>query len=465
MAALLLGASACGAAIDQSDNGATPTASQPTAPAPAPSPATPAAKSNGNGAAKSGWALVSPAERTHIERVATNYLAFLGEAKTSRRAIAQLAARIPGARQLTGAPIRAPAGTRLWLPGPGGKAAAFVLVGSRPIEEGARIIVVSVDAPRIDLKQKPVYSKNGFAMLDTFLYGPVRLASWLVHPLTLDLYADRPGAKAGPARLRLGDKPGDPVLTIPDLLPHLSRKVQRPAVVDSPERLDALAASSQRALHEYLHRQGIDPAAFASAEVSLVPAAKPIFVGVDRALLSGYGHTGRALAFAAMDALASAKQTHHTAIVIAIDGRENGYQGSAGRAFVGTALTTIFSALASKGAAADILTTRRIHARSAVLMASPGGGKRNAGLVINPTADDSLPVAVRRVLDSLHTSATQYQITNKRRSAPARGLGTLDIDVVGVGLPISGHGTPNELLSTLDLYQARKAFAGWLLRK
>lgn len=455
--ALLVAMTACGASLDES-------ARSSTAPAPKVAPtAAPTAKVKPGA---KGWRAVSAAERKRIDRFASEYIAFLGRAKTTRRAIEQLTALFPGTRPLGGKRIDAQPGSRYLIAGPGGKAAAFVLVGDRPIEEGARIVIASVDAPRVDLKQRPVYTgPGGFAMLDTVLYGAIELASWLTHPLALDIYVDRPGAAAGAARISVGNKAGDPVLVIPDLLPHLSRKIQRPAIVDSAERLDAIAAASQRKLFEFLRRNGVDAKLFASAEASLVPAAAPSFVGVDRGLVAGYGQSHRSLAYAAVKALAGSKRAHHTAIVIAIDGRENGYKGSAGTAFVGVALTTVFSALASGGDAVDMLTTRRIHARSAALMASSGGGKSNAGVVLNPSADDALPEATRRVLDSLATSGAHHQIAGKRREAPARQLGTLDIDVLGIGLPVQGHGTPSELLSALDLYQARKAFKGWLLQK
>ena len=91
------------------------------------------------------------------------------------------------------------------------------------------------------------------------------------------------------------------------------------------------------------------------------------------------------------------------------------------------------------------------------------GGKMNRGLAFNTRADDALPGALRRVLDSFDATGAQYQfLTDKGSPSPGKQLGTLDLDIVDVGIPSTGARAPMELISTLDLYQAAIATRGWL---
>ena len=416
---------------------------------------------------KRGWAIVDKATMGQVDSFAVGYASYLAAAKTPRKAVAELvkmfgdgASRLePGAR-----PARA-AGGRFWLIGAGGDMAAFAVLGKRPIEDGARIVVASVDAPRIELKQAPIRSKAGMLMLDTVLHGQVDLASWLAQPLALYLYAARPGAQDGAVDLVVGEAESDPILVIPDVLPHLSRRVQKKSIVDSAERMDAVAASSHAKWTRFLSKQGMDEQVLTHAEASLVPAGPARFVGVDRALLAGYGHSSRAFAYAAVRALANSKTSDHTAIVILVSREVTGDREASHMAFVKTALSQLSSALSERGEALDALETRRFYARSAALVSARFKGTPSLGLVLSPRSDDAVPRATRRVLDVLDAGKIQYQMHDERARGNARALSVLDMDAVDISIPTSGYGTPREVLSTLDLYQAHQACARWLTLK
>lgn len=416
--------------------------------------------------AKRGWNQVSPAQRKRVDAFARRYMGYLADAKTPRRAVRGLVRVFkPGAHELAGKAVGHAPGSRYWFVQPSGDAAAFVRLGQRPLSAGVRIIIASVDAPRIDLKQQPIYAHLGFTMLDTELYGHLDLKSWLSRPLALYVHA-RAANKT--IDFSVGERASDPVLVIPDLLPHLSRKAQHKKVVDKAERMDAVAARKQGALVRFLRRHGVSRGLLQAAETSLVPAGKPSFIGVDRALIAGYAQSHNALAYAAVRAMVSAPKTaipYRTAIVIAISKRHIGYTGKSGLAFVKTAMSRIIGAFGTEGVNTDMLGVRRIYARSAALLAAHRGGKANHGLVLNPRGDDALPGAIRRVLNTLAAAKAQYQIVSTPAWSRARGLSTLDMDVMDVGLPITGEGTPMELLSTLDLYQARLGFYAWLMNK
>ena len=81
----------------------------------------------------------------------------------------------------------------------------------------------------------------------------------------------------------IGDEDSEPVFSIPDLLPHLSRKVQRKKLIDSPERLDIVAGIDGRAVRGALAELGLPSRRLPTTEITAVPAAPPTFVGIDKA--------------------------------------------------------------------------------------------------------------------------------------------------------------------------------------
>lgn len=437
--------------------------------------------------AKAGWDTVDGPTAVRIDTFARAYAEFLGQAKTARSAVTGLVrvfvdgggqalpatkpSTEPSTKPLGGRKATEPAyspGARYYLLGGDGHTAAFVKLGRQPLERGVRMVIASVDAPHIQLKQRPVYTKAGLAMFDTLVHGGPDLRHWLSRPLALHLHLARPGAADGGLDLIVGERPGDPVLVIPDLLPHLSRTVQsrKKGLVDSPERMDAVAARSYRALVEYLSGQGIDMASLAAAESALVPAGPPAFIGVDRALLSGHGHSHRALAYAAVRALADprAATPEHTAVVVVVRSASR-RGGTSGLGFVRTALAQLASAVAVSEDQMDVLATRRMYALSTTWLSSAMDDARTeAGIAISARSTDAVPRATRRVLDSLDAGRAPYQLIGKPpRWGVGRGLAALDMDAVAVAIPAHHRRAPNELISTLDLHYAFQAARAWLI--
>ncbi len=410
-----------------------------------------------------GWSAVDSEAATRIAGFAADYASYLAAAKTPRGAVAGLVAMFrEGAAELKpGDRPTLASGGRFWFVNTGGDAAAFVVLGKEPLERGARIIVASIDSARIELKQKPVYTRAGFAMLDTVLHGDIDMKSWLSRPMALHVHVYRPGAPIRGLDVIVGEAADDPVLSIPDLLPHLSGRVQRKRIVDSPERMDAIAAASRRALSEFLAARGMDERTFAQAESLLVPAGPPEFVGVDRALLAGYGHGHRALAYAALRALIATKTPRRSAVVIVIGRLHRGTGGISGIPFIKNSLSRLLYSLSGQGPGLDILETRRFYARSHALVSGAVSGVLDSGLSLNPLSDDALPQAVRRVIDAMDRAGVMYQLGKRRHRSISRELGILGVEAVDIALPLTGQRAPMQLLSTLDLYQAKLAADVW----
>jgi aspartyl aminopeptidase len=394
----------------------------------------------------------------HAER----YAAFLASAKTPRRAVRALVALAvaAGATPLPeDAGTRPAPGSRFLLVHPGGDAVALLVVGRRPIDEGVRGVVAALDAPRLDVKQNPLLDQAGLTLFDTLPVGTLDEKQWLAYPLALYAYSARPGSAAGPVDLSIGDHPDDPVLAISDLLPHLAYTVQSKAIVDDPERLNAIAASERGALLAFLAAHGLDEGDLATTELSLVPAGPPQFVGPDRGLLHGYGHTHRALAYDAASALIGAPVPTYTSMLIAVSKEPLEGTGSTGLAFVSTALGRAVAHLA--GPDANQLRVLQIHARSALLAGAVMGGKLGSGVAMNPRSSDALPDVLRLFLAASPKALVQVEDEPPSGGSPSRQLGTLGLSALDVSIPASGRGSPLEIVSALDLYQGYLLCQGW----
>jgi hypothetical protein len=410
----------------------------------APDPAFPAAPTP---------APADPAARARLDRLADDYVAALTAGKTPPRWIAGLVrrARDAGATPLEGGGLAA--GDRRYWVARGGDAAAFLRVGRA---RGLRVVVAASDAPRLDLKQRPAYDAHGATMLDTEPYGEPPLETWLARPLALYLRLARPGA--APLDVAIGDDPADPTFVVPDVLPHLSRRIQAKGPVDGAERLDALAAIDARRWAAALRARGLPADAFVEGEASLVPAGPAHRVGTDRGWVGGYGQARRALGFVAVAALAGDAIPAHDQLVIVVSKAQIGGTGSSGTGFVRAAMV---AALDAVGVERDALAGRRILARTDVLLAAELGGEPGKGVVVGEPSGDTLPAGVRRALDRLEAAAVAWQ-RGKPGWGVGRELGALDVDALELGLPIEGADTPGELLRVDDLGHAAAAATAWL---
>ena len=67
----------------------------------------------------------------------------------------------------------------------GGKAIILAIIGKKPLTEGVNIAAAHVDAPRIDLKQVPLYEEGDMAFFKTHYYGGIKKYQWVAQPLSL----------------------------------------------------------------------------------------------------------------------------------------------------------------------------------------------------------------------------------------------------------------------------------------
>ncbi len=211
-------------------------------------------------------------------------------------------------------------------------------VGTRPINEGIRLTVAHVDAPRIDLKQCPLYEESGMGFFKTHYYGGIRKYQWVATPLSLHgVIATADGRVID---VNIGEDESDPLFYINDLLPHLGREQSKLPLSEGikGEQLNILVGSrpdgeensvKQNVLLLLNEKYGITEEDLLSAELCAVPAAKARDIGFDRALIGAYGHDDRVCAYPILTALLDT-DSEHTCMCILADKEETGSDGPSG---------------------------------------------------------------------------------------------------------------------------------------
>ena len=291
---------------------------------------------------KNGYDLLDEAALAEMESYCEGYKAFLDAAKTEREAVdeaiaqAQAQGFVPYERGMA-----LKAGDKVYRSNRG-KSLILAVIGQAPLSEGVQIGAAHIDSPRLDLKPYPLYEDGDFALLKTHYYGGIRKYQWLSIPLELHGVVIRKDGTT--VQVRIGGEPGDPVLAIPDLLPHLAgQQSQKPlgTAVD-PENLNLFVGSRpfpgsegadrvKLAVLDLLNRKyGITEEDFLSAELSAVPAYTACDVGLDRSMIGGYGQDDRVCAYAALKGLFDAEKRNKTAVCMLADKEEIGSDGVSG---------------------------------------------------------------------------------------------------------------------------------------
>ena len=270
--------------------------------------------------------------KKEIESYCRDYMRFLAAAKTERRAYAEAVRLLEakGFKRLEDMKSLKP-GDRVWR-GYHGKTLFAAVVGREPVTSGIRVVGGHTDAPRLDLKPKPLYEKGGLAYFDTHIYGGIKKYQWLVLPLALyGTVVKKNGKKVD---IVIGDAAGDPVFMISDVLPHFGKEQLEKKAKDlvAAEDMDVVAGIGSVA--EILKKKyGVEKDDLLSAELEIVPAGAPREVGLDRALIAAYGHDDRVCAYAGLHALmdlSNGQALSKTGAVVLCDKEEIGSVGASG---------------------------------------------------------------------------------------------------------------------------------------
>jgi len=287
--------------------------------------------------------ILTDAEKEAVFTYCEGYKAFLNAAKTEREAVnvaismAESAGFVEYSRGMA-----LNAGDRIYK-NIRGKAMILAVIGSAPLSAGVNIAAAHVDAPRLDLKQLPLYEDSELAFFKTHYYGGIKKYQWVTIPLALHGVVAKKDGSVVP--VNIGDDPEDPVFLITDLLPHLSKDQDKKTLGEAftGENLNILIGSlpapgdekeSDRVkltvLSILYERYGITEEDFLSAELEAVPVGAARDLGFDRSMVCAYGQDDRSCAYAELRAILDIDTPVKTAVCILADKEEIGSEGVSG---------------------------------------------------------------------------------------------------------------------------------------
>ena len=442
------------------------------------------------------WDLLSAREKKSVLTFCKRYRSFLDASKTERETvknIVNLAQKEGFSRTPEGTPVR-------YLQTNRDKNVILAVMGKRPLEEGLRIVTSHIDAPRLDLKQNPVYEDVDLTLLRTHYYGGIKKYQWVAIPLALHgTIIKKDGTRL---TLTLGENDKDPVFTICDLLPHLSHKVQdtkklQEAIVG--EKLTLLAGSvpypDEEAKERFKlnllkllnKRWGLVEEDFLSAEIEVVPAFKTRDIGFDESLIGGYGQDDRVCAFCSLEAIFSLQDPPEwTSIALFLDKEEIGSDGNTGAksTFLELAVSNLFR-LSGHSPTSDLI--RQALFNSKAISADVNGAinpnyqdvheKQNAarigyGVCITKftgsggkyNANDATAEYVGEIRSLFNKKGVIWQMAELGKvdegggGTIAKYLAKYGMDMIDCGTALLGMHSPFEVSSKMDVYQTFKAY-------
>ena len=383
-----------------------------------------------------------------------------------------------------------------------GKNVALFVIGKEDLVNGINILGAHIDSPRLDIKQNPLYESTNFALLDTHYYGGVKKYQWVTIPLAL--YGTVYKKDGSEVEIAIGDKEGDPVFGISDLLIHLSGdQLQKTAakVIEGEDldltvgslpikdgEKDSVKANILRILKE---NYAIEEDDFASAELEVVPAGRAREYGLDRSMIAGYGHDDKVCAYTSLRAILKTSAPERTACCILVDKEEIGSVGATGaqsRYFE----NLIAEVMNLKGEYSE-LALRRCLTNSRMLSSDVSAGVDplflgvnelknsaylNKGIVFNKYTgargksgcNDASPKFIAHLRNILDEDGVYYQTAELGKVDQGGGgtiayiLANLNMDVIDAGIAVLNMHAPMEIVSKIDVYEAYLAYKTFLIK-
>ncbi|MCQ2394821.1 MAG: aminopeptidase [Kiritimatiellae bacterium] len=427
-----------------------------------------------------------------LETYCAAYMDFLAKGKTERRCYAEAVRLLEkcGFKNLDTVKTFKP-GDRVYR-GYHGKTLFAAIAGKEPVLDGIRVVGGHTDAPRLDLKPRPIYEKGGITYFDTHIYGGIKKYQWLVLPLALyGTVVKKDGTKV---EIAVGDKPEDPVFMISDILPHFGKEQETKQAKDlvAAEDLDVLASLGP--IEDYLKKTyGIEKEDLLSAELEIVPAGGPREVGFDRGLIAAYGHDDRVCAYAGLSALMdlakAGKTPRKTCSVVLCDKEEIGSVGASGMESTFFE-NTVAELLDRQTKNARDIDVRRALERSTMLSAdvcaasdphfpdadSTGNeakmGKGPAAIKYTGAASKGgasdaraeFVAEIRRIMDGAKVDWQMGELGRAEKGGGgtiAKFMARFGMDVIDFGTPLFNMHAPWELASRHDCLHTKKAYAAY----
>lgn len=392
-----------------------------------------------------------------------------------------------------------------------GKGLAMFTIGKLPLEAGMNILGAHIDSPRMDLKQVPIYEDLLYAshlvMMDTHYYGGIKKYQWVTLPLALHgVICKKDGTVVN---VNIGDKPGDPVVGVSDLLVHLSadQMEKKGAKIIEGENLDLLIGSipmdetgdeEKKDIKERVKANILDILKkeydveeddFLSAEIEVVPAGDARDYGLDRSMIMGYGHDDRVCAYPSFRALLDVAEPEYTGVCLLVDKEEIGSVGASG--MQSRFFENCVAELMELTGDFSELKVRRALKNSKVLSSDVSAAfdpnfpnvmeRRNTayfgkGLVFNKYtgargksgSNDANAEYVAKLRNIMDTNEVSFQTAELGKVDQGGGgtiayiLANYNMNVIDSGVPVLNMHAPWEIISKVDLYEALRGYIAFL---
>lgn len=437
-------------------------------------------------------------EQGAIMGFSDDYMAFLDRAKTERMAAKEIVrlAKEAGYKDFYDLD-QLKRGDKIYFLNKEKSVVLFDLAGD--LEEGMAIVASHIDSPRLDVKATPLYEEENVALLKTHYYGGIKKYQWTAIPLAIHgVVITKDGKKH---EVNLGSDPRDPIFTVTDLLPHLSKSQNKKSLAEGVigENLNVLFGhrplngSVEEAVADELKKKyGMDPDDFETAELEVVPAFNARDLGLDRSMVAAYGQDDKVCAYASLRAQLEVKEHTRTCVAVFADKEEIGSVGN-----------TSMSAKYFENAVAEVLfkmgvdsnvMVRRALANSVVLSADVTAAldpnypevmdKKNAarlgegvcmmkytGARGKNSTNDANVEFVAALRDQFAKDNILWQ-TGEMGKVDEGGGGTVayilaetGAEVVDLGTALLSMHAPMEVASKADIYSTYKAYGSFLTMK
>ncbi len=446
---------------------------------------------------KNSWENLEDNERKKVFSFSEEYKNFLKEVKTERENVDKVVemAEKEGFKPLS----ELKDGHKKYYAVNHNKNLALIVLGKEDIKNGFNLIASHVDVPHIDIKMNPFYESEEMAMMKTHYYGGIKKYHWVSRPLELHgVIIKNNGEKV---ELTYGSEQDEGVFVIPDVLPHLSRKVQKKEKLLKSfegEKLHAIAGSIPiddddikekikfNVLKVLNEKYDIVEEDFVSAELKLVPAGEPRFVGFDKSILGSFGHDDRICGYTSSKAIFDIEDPEKTAINFLADKEEIGSEGRTGMQswffleVVGELLNH------QEGSYSD-LKLKKMLSKSNVISSDVGAAvnplfknvhdnqnapKFGGGISLvkytgargKAAANDADAEYVNKVRRLWNENNIDWQIGTLGKvdegggGTVAKFLAKYNMNVVDAGTPLLSMHSPFELASNIDVYSTYKAY-------
>ena len=457
---------------------------------------------------KNAWKKYPEGKREEVFAFGEKYKKFISDCKTERECVTELIAQAKEAgfenlKDVLASGRTLKTGDKIYAENMGKLLALFV-IGKQPLEQGMNILGAHIDSPRLDLKQVPLYEDTELAFLDTHYYGGVKKYQWVALPLALHgVIVKKDGTKV---MVNVGEKEDDPVFGISDLLIHLAGEQmdKKASKVIEGENLDVLVGSipfesqeeekkaketvKRNVLNLLKEQYNVEEDDFLSAEIEVVPAGKARDYGFDRSMVMGYGHDDRVCAYPSFAAIAEAGTCEKTSVCLLVDKEEIGSVGATGMQsqFFAYTVAELFENMGgysqikfNRAMSNSKVLSSDVSAAYDPLYASAMEKKNCAyfgnGLVFNKYtgsrgkggSNDANPEYMAELRKIMDENEVSFQ-TSELGKVDQGGGGTIayilanyNMSVIDSGVAVLNMHAPWEIISKVDLYEAKRGSAAF----